>query len=163
MAGGKDKRYNRYYSNREIATVKKKTKFIQALKDKLGNIAAASEAAEVCRVSIFRWMREDPEFAEAVDEVRKSASSVFESILFKKIMAGDTTCLLYYLNNIGKVLGYNLPQTQNVQLNFKPIEPIETDMNVWAKELDEATIGPETDEPSTTSTNDDDSQSTTSA
>lgn len=147
MAGEKDKRYNRYYTNREIATVKKKTRFIQALKDKLGNIAAAAEVSEVCRVSVFRWMREDPEFAEAVDEVRKASATMFEGVLFKKILAGDTTCLLYYLNNIGKVLGYNAPQS--VQLNFKPIEPIETDMNVWAKMLDEATIGTDSEQSST--------------
>lgn len=132
-----DTRHGKYFSKREIATLKKKERVIQALQETLGNIAAAAEKANVCRVSVFRWMREDPDFAYEVDEVRKASVSVFESLLFKKISAGDTTCLLYFLNHQGKCLGYNTNDDSN-----KPrIVLAEWNMNDVAKELDEATLG----------------------
>lgn len=139
MGMKKDSRYGKYFSRREIATIKKKERVVQALKETLGNIAAAAEKADVCRVSIFRWMREDESFAQAVDEVRKASASVFESLLFKKITAGDTTCLLYYLNHQGKCLGYNVSDSGN-----KPkIVLAEWDMNDVVNALDKATLGNE--------------------
>jgi len=139
MRKKKDTRYGKYFSNREIATIKKKERVIQALRETLGNIAAAAEKANVCRVSVFRWMREDEDFAMAVDEVRKASASVFESMLFKKISAGDTTCLLYYLNHQGRCLGYNASDQ-----NDKPrIILAEWNMMDAIEELDKRTLGNE--------------------
>ena len=46
-----------------------KKRFLQALEKSLGIISQASKKSEVTRSAVYRWMKEDPEFAKKVNAV----------------------------------------------------------------------------------------------
>ena len=63
----------------------------------------AAKKVGVSHATLYRWLKEDHEFAEAVDETldegRGVMSDFAESQLFKAIQNGDLNAIRYYLNN----------------------------------------------------------------
>ena len=86
---------------------KRKEDFLKAFNAGYGIILTACEAVNISRSTYYKWMREDPEFKEKVEEIQESQVDFVESKLIKAIEANDTTAIIFYLKTKGKKRGYS--------------------------------------------------------
>ena len=84
----------------------KKTAMLQALERSLGVVSPAAEAANVARMSHYRWMKDDPEYRAAVDSINEKAIDFAENALHKLIRSGNPASTIFYLKTKGKARGY---------------------------------------------------------
>lgn len=83
----------------------KKT-IIEALEQNMGIVSAACQAVDMPRSTFYNWLKDDPEFKAAVDEIQEFAIDHVESVLHGQINKGDTTACIFYLKTKGKKRGY---------------------------------------------------------
>lgn len=86
---------------------KRKEDFLKAFNAGYGIILTACEAVNISRSTYYKWMREDSEFKEKVEEIQESQVDFVESKLIKAIEANDTTAIIFYLKTKGKKRGYS--------------------------------------------------------
>jgi predicted transcriptional regulator len=79
---------------------------LAALEATLGVVTLACKKAGVKRSTHYRWMQEDEEYREQVDDIANIALDFAESKLHEKIKSGDTTSIIFYLKSKGKKRGY---------------------------------------------------------
>jgi len=91
---------------RNKITHAKKRAMIEALRKTLGVITTACKQVEIERSTHYRWMREDQDYREAVEDVGEIAIDFVESQLFKQITEGNTASTLFYLKTKAKHRGY---------------------------------------------------------
>ena len=102
---------------------------IEALEKSLGIVTTACRQTGVARSTHYKWMQEDEEFAQAVKDLDDVAIDFAESKLHKRIEAGDTTAVIFYLKTKGKNRGYIERQEHRIQNDVLLPE--------WMKEGDE--------------------------
>jgi len=80
---------------------------LQALGETLGIVAHACKKAGIERCTHYKWMREDEEYRNKVEEISDMAIDHVESALMQKIIQEkDTTAIIFYLKTKGKKRGY---------------------------------------------------------
>ena len=84
----------------------KKALFLKAFEQSRGIIAPACRAISMTRQIYYKWLEDDPSFAEAVEAIRQEQIDTVESALLNKIEDGDTTAVIFYLKTKGKERGY---------------------------------------------------------
>ena len=77
-----------------------------ALYASLGNVSAACKQTGIGRTTHYKWMKEDEEYKEAVDNLEEVTHDFVENQLLKKIKQGDKTCIIFYLKTKAKERGY---------------------------------------------------------
>ena len=77
-----------------------------ALEASLGIVSTACREVGIARQTHYRWLDEDKEYKEAVEDISEMAIDVAESSLHKLIKAGDTTAIIFYLKTKGKKRGF---------------------------------------------------------
>lgn len=102
-------------------TIKKA--MIAALEKSLGIVTTACRAVDMSRETHYRWMREDEDYAAAVNELENIALDFAESQLHKQIKDGNPTSTIFFLKTKGKKRGYmeGLDVTSNGQQMAAPI------------------------------------------
>ncbi len=105
----------------------KKEQFIKTLMDCYGNITRACEIQNIHRQTYYLWKREDSEFSKAVDEIDFTDHHIdfVENALHKKIEAGDTTAIIFYLKTKAKKRGYTEKSEMDITTNGKELNPIQ--------------------------------------
>lgn len=83
-----------------------KADILERLKKSLGNVSVACEGANVSRQTFYNYLKDDPDFAQAVANVNERTLDYVESALLQRIKEGDTTAMIFYLKTKGKVRGY---------------------------------------------------------
>lgn len=83
-----------------------KKAMLEALEKSLGVVTSACKAVEISRETHYRWMREDSNYKEAVDDLANVALDFAESQLHKQIKGGNPTATIFYLKTKGKNRGY---------------------------------------------------------
>jgi hypothetical protein len=83
-----------------------KKAMLKALETSLAVVTTASALADVSRATHYRWMQEDKDYADAVNDLQEVALDFAESALQKQIAKGDTTAIIFYLKTKGKKRGY---------------------------------------------------------
>jgi hypothetical protein len=82
----------------QMRTTLAKKKFLEIWKKSTGVISVSCAKAEIDRKTYYNWLKEDPEFAEAVKEVEDTRLDVAEEILFEKVfIEKDKNLLKFYL------------------------------------------------------------------
>ena len=71
-------------------TEQSKKAMLQALEKSLGVVTVASKAAGIGRTTHYMWMKEDPEYRKAVDELEDVALDFAESKLHSQIKDNNT-------------------------------------------------------------------------
>lgn len=94
-----------------------KKAIIAALEKSCGVVSTACNAIGMARSTFYEWLKTDPEFKEAVDDIQEYAIDIAESSLLKNIKEGDTTSIIFYLKTKGKKRGY-VEKTES-DLNLK--------------------------------------------
>ena len=84
----------------------KKEAMLQALENSLGVVTVACKKTETPRSTYYKWLKEDQEFAQAVQEIENVALDFAESQLHKQIQSGNTSATIFYLKTKGKNRGY---------------------------------------------------------
>jgi hypothetical protein len=85
----------------------KKKAMLDALEHSYGIVTTAAKIAGVGRTTHYRWLNEDDEYKQAVDDIDNAALDFAESALHGKIAKGDTTAIIFFLKTKGKKRGYS--------------------------------------------------------
>ena len=85
----------------------KKEKLLKALQETQGLIYhACKKAGNISRSTYYRYMREDEEFAKAVEDIKEAHIDYVEGELIKNIARGKETSIIFYLKSKAKDRGY---------------------------------------------------------
>ena len=85
----------------------KKEKLLKALQETQGLIYhACKKAGNISRSTYYRYMREDKEFAQAVEDIKEAQIDYVEGELIKNISRGKETSIIFYLKSKAKERGY---------------------------------------------------------
>ena len=82
------------------------TELLQALANTSGIVSSACKAANVSRMTYYRWYNEDPDFREKADDIKELQKDFAESLILKKMKEGDTTMIIFYAKTQMKDRGY---------------------------------------------------------
>ena len=85
----------------------KKRKLLEALTASLGIISTACAKAGISRPTYYRWMENDPVFAEAVNGLDDVCFEFVESRLYDLIAAGNVAATIFYMRTKGASRGYS--------------------------------------------------------
>lgn len=85
---------------------KEKADLLAALAANSGIVASACRAANVSRMTYYRYYNEDPDFKEKADDVKELQKDFAESLILKKMKEGDTTMIIFYAKTQMKDRGY---------------------------------------------------------
>lgn len=83
-----------------------KEDLLQALANTSGIVSSACKAANVSRMTYYRWYNEDPDFREKADDIKELQKDFAESLILKKMKEGDTTMIIFYAKTQMKDRGY---------------------------------------------------------
>lgn len=79
---------------------------IKALEKTLGIVTSAALEAGIDRGTHYVWLKDDPEYKEAVESISDMAIDFVESALHKQIKDGSTSGAIFYLKTKAKARGY---------------------------------------------------------
>lgn len=85
----------------------KKEKVIEALEKTMGIVHTACQMVNIARATFYRWIQEDKEFGQKVDEIKNLQMDFVESKLLKNIGDGKETSIIFYLKTKGRNRGYS--------------------------------------------------------
>ena len=94
-------------------THKRKEQLLSYLKQSLGVVTTACDAAGVSRRSHYRWYDSDNDYKNSVDEITNTALDFVESKLYESIKKGTPACIIFYLKTKGKSRGYGYSKNFN--------------------------------------------------
>lgn len=112
-----------------------KNSMLTALKANLGNVSKSCEAVGISRQTHYRWLEEDPEYKESVEEVGEHCIDFVEGKLFELIdgvqveettMMGEKvvyqrapckTSAIFFLKTKGRKRGYD----ESITVNLPPV------------------------------------------
>ena len=97
-----------------------KKAMIEALEQSLGVVTTACRVAGIGRTTHYKWLREDPEYHEAVEDISGVALDFAESQLHRQIKDGNTAATIFYLKTKGKGRGY-VERIENVHEGSVPV------------------------------------------
>lgn len=95
---------------------------IAQLEKSRGNLSAAAKALKISRMTIYRMSERHASVQEALDEAREQMLDEAESVLYDKVLAGETVELLFFLKTQGKKRGY----VERIEQTGKDGQPIQT-------------------------------------
>jgi hypothetical protein len=79
---------------------------LKALRKSLGVVTPAIEAVGIERTTHYLWMNSDPEYKQAVEDMKEVSLDFSETHLFKQIAAGNSSSTQFHLKTQGKKRGY---------------------------------------------------------
>jgi hypothetical protein len=103
-------------------TVQHKKAIIEALEQSLGVVTTACKKVNVSRTQYYIWLKEDKEFADAVNDIDNIALDFAESQLHKQIKEGNTTATIFFLKTKGHKRGYVERQEIKQEITNKDID-----------------------------------------
>lgn len=98
---------------------KKKEEFLEAYEKTLGIITPAAAAVGVGRQTVYRWAKEDTEFADAMKAIEDKQKDFVESKLLTLIKEGNVAAIIFYAKTRMRDRGY----AEHIKLGTKA-EPL---------------------------------------
>ena len=84
----------------------KKEKMLKSLEATIFNISESCKSAGISRTTYYNWLKDDPEFEEAVKYLEEGQKDFVESKLLDLIKEGNATAIIFYLKTRAKDRGY---------------------------------------------------------
>lgn len=106
----------------------KKKAMIEALSKSLGIVSSACKAVNINRNTHYEWLKKDPEYKKAVEDIAEITLDFVESKLYTLIKDGNPNAIFYYLNNKGGSRGYS--RNVNELNKLDPKQPLNVTINV---------------------------------
>jgi len=91
------KRKRKRYPREWKGLTPRQKRLLLALQKSMGVVQTACRLCNTSRQTFYDWYHADEHFAACADEVRWSACGVVEMKLNEKILAGDTSAIMFYL------------------------------------------------------------------
>ena len=110
-----------------------KKALIEALEKSLGVVTTACKLVGINRSTFYQYVKDDPEFAEAVKDIDEVTIDFAESQLHKQIKNGNTTATIFYLKTKGKKRGY----IEKTEIDFSTDNNEEIPIIKWVKSEDD--------------------------
>ena len=110
-----------------------KKALLEALEKSLGVVTTACKLVGVTRTTFYQYVKDDPEFAEAVKDIDEVTIDFAESQLHKQIKDGNTTATIFYLKTKGKKRGY----VEKTEIDFSTDNNEEIPIIKWVKSEDD--------------------------
>jgi len=104
-----------------VTTDDRKSIMLDTLDRSLGVVTTACRAAGISRNTHYRWMKEDAEYATAVDDLQNVALDFAETKLFEQMRNNNTAAVIFYLKTKGKKRGYFEHRTQDITSDSQPL------------------------------------------
>ena len=105
-----------------------KKRLLEALDKSLGIISTACKIAGLNRATYYRYIKEDPEFKEAVEDIAEGAKDYVETQLYKAIQEGNIPCIIFFMKTKCKDRGYiELVEQTNVEHVEQPLFNVSND------------------------------------
>lgn len=95
-------------SNEAIAEVYRKN---------LCNLSTTATALDIDRRTLYNWREADPELQKMLDQCFESLCDRAETEIYKKLLAGDPTMLIFFAKTRMRNRGYIEKQDVNYSLN----------------------------------------------
>lgn len=83
-----------------------KRALLEAMEQSLGVVTTACKKVGIGRTTYYEYLKTDPAFAAAVDDLQNVALDFAESQLHKQIADGNATATIFFLKTKGKARGY---------------------------------------------------------
>ena len=90
-----------------------KRKFIEILTANLGHFSKSAVQLGVNKSTLYDWCKQDKDFQKAIKDVDIQLIEMVESELYKKIKAGDTNAIIFFLKTKGKRRGWGDDKNSN--------------------------------------------------
>lgn len=106
----------------------KKGQFLEALTKALGIVTTASKISGITRQSHYRWMREDDEYKQAVDDIDNMVLDFAESSLHTLVGENNVPATIFLLKTKGKGRGYversdiNIGSAERIKIDIVPFD-----------------------------------------
>jgi hypothetical protein len=94
----------------------------------LGVVTVACKKTDTPRSTYYKWIKEDEEFRNKVDEIDNVKLDFVESQLFKNIQNQKERSIIFYLQHKGHKRGYIHRQDINLTSNDEEIKKIEIEI-----------------------------------
>jgi hypothetical protein len=113
--------------NEQYRTTAAKKAMLESLEHHLGVVSLSVAAVGISRSTHYKWIEEDEEYRNAVNDIGEGVIDFVESALHKRIKEGDTTSMIFFLKTKGKKRGYiektesEVKMEAGVSLNFKRV------------------------------------------
>lgn len=98
-----------------------------SMEKSLGVVSVAAKQAGISRNTHYRWMKEDPEYKSAIEELENVTLDFAESKLHEQIIEGNVTAIIFFLKTKGKVRGYIERQEVRIQDERPDLSGISTE------------------------------------
>lgn len=92
---------------RTVRTPKKRTAFIESLRETGGNVSRSCEAADMSRVAAYEWRTADPEFAKEWNDAVEFGTDELEEEARRRAYAGVDEPVFYQGEQCGTVRKYS--------------------------------------------------------
>jgi len=109
-----------------VAKKHKKSEFLENLKNSAGNISIACKNTGIARKTYYEWQKEDPSFADGIEDAKEGLIDFVESKLIQQINEGNTTAIIFFLKCRGRDRGY----IERQEFSSDPQRPV---MIKWAE------------------------------
>jgi len=106
----------------QLRTKKKKAIMIQELTKSLGNITTACNKTEINRLTYYEWVKNDPKFKAAVEDIPEQRLDYYEKKLDELCESGNPAAVIFYLKTKGKNRGYIETQKQEIDMTVTKID-----------------------------------------
>ena len=90
----------------QIRTEVGKRAMISAMRKALGIVTPALKISGVSRTAFYEWLKEDPDFKVAIENVDEVSLDFGETALLKAIKRGNISAIIFFLKTKGKSRGY---------------------------------------------------------
>ena len=80
--------------------------WLGAFEASMFNISAACNKVRIDRSTYYKWLTNDPAFAQGVQDAREAKIDFIEDQLLERISSGDTTAIIFALKTQAKHRGY---------------------------------------------------------
>lgn len=90
----------------QTRTTIRKAYMLSALEANLGVVSTACKMVGINRETHYAWIKQDPAYKLAVEDLADVALDFVEALLFNQIKNMDTAATIFYLKTKGKKRGY---------------------------------------------------------
>lgn len=84
----------------------KKAQLLKALHSNMGIVSHACEAANIPRRTAYNWIRDDPQFKEAINDSIECTFDFVEGKILEQIREGNTTMTIFFAKTRMRSRGY---------------------------------------------------------
>ena len=111
----------------------KKEAFLKALEKSLGIMSQAAKKVGIDRTTPYRWMKEDDQFEEEVNEIQNVVGDFAETKLYELVNDGVPSAVIFLCKTKFKSRGYIERQEitgldgKNLDINIEVIYPTKND------------------------------------